>query len=148
MLGLVSHNSLSYRDLHSLQLNTLLLSTVLNFYSSSYPSCGRAGIVDKRYVSLSVVEAVHSSRLQYPQHPLIPLQIQCCVMLGAVFVTSNSLAFVPTWKDYSITAMPAVDLYCVANGGPSSSIAITAGNNGAIYKTINGGEERCWGCHL
>lgn len=65
------------------------------------------------------------------------------VMLGAVFVTFNGLASVPTWTDYSIIATPAIDLYCVANGGPSSSRAIAAGTNGAMYKTINGGATPC-----
>ena len=75
-------------------------------------------------------------------HTLIPSLILCIhnfVMLGAVYVTFTGLAAVPTWTDYSI--MPPVDLYCVANGGPSSSRAITAGTNGAMYKTINGGAK-------
>ena len=62
-------------------------------------------------------------------------------MLATVFVTFNGLASVPTWTDYSIIASPAIDLYCVANGGPSSSRAIAAGTNGAMYKTINGGAK-------
>lgn len=71
------------------------------------------------------------------------LCMHCVVMLGAVYVTFNGLAAVPTWTNYSIIATPAIDLYCVANGGPSSSRAITAGTNGAMYKTINGGAKPC-----
>lgn len=62
------------------------------------------------------------------------------MMTGSVYVTFNGLATVPTWNDYSITATPSVDLFCVAHGGPSSSHAVTAGSNGAMYKTVNGGK--------
>ena len=62
------------------------------------------------------------------------------IITGAVYVTFNGLASVPTWTDYSITATPSVDLFCVAHGGPSSSHAVTAGSNGGMYKTVNGGK--------
>jgi hypothetical protein len=63
------------------------------------------------------------------------------IMTGAVYVTFDGLATVPTWTNYSITASPSVDLFCVAHGGPSSSHAVTAGSNGGMYKTVNGGDE-------
>jgi hypothetical protein len=72
---------------------------------------------------------------------LTPLLMLYYVMTGTVYVTFNGLASVPTWTDYSITATPSVDLFCVAHGGPSSSHAVTAGSNGAMYKTVNGGKE-------
>ena len=56
---------------------------------------------------------------------------------GVIFYTFNGLDPGPTWLTSSITNGP--NLYCVAVGGKSSLVAVTAGQSGGMYKTTNGG---------
>ena len=64
----------------------------------------------------------------------------CNTSLGAIYVTFNGLDPSPSWVSKGLSGASAPDLYCVAHGGSTSKVAVTAGTLGAMYKTTDGGE--------
>jgi hypothetical protein len=55
-------------------------------------------------------------------------------------VTFNGMDASPSWASRGITGDFPPDLYCVGHGGNYSRHAVTAGTQGSMYKTTDGGE--------
>jgi hypothetical protein len=66
--------------------------------------------------------------------PSLPLS------LGIIYVTFNGMDASPSWASRGITGDFPPDLYCVGHGGNYSRHAVTAGTQGSMYKTTDGGE--------